>query len=54
MVNMSSIAGIKAGMYNSIYCCSKAALDMLTKTLALELGPHNVSLASNPAQNNFW
>lgn len=25
-----------------MYCCTKAAVTMLTKALALELGPHNI------------
>ena len=42
IVNMSSIGGIRAGNNHTLYCSSKAAMDMLTKTLALELGPHKV------------
>ena len=43
IVNMSSIGGLRAGNNHTIYCSSKAAMDMLTKTLALELGSHKVS-----------
>ena len=43
IVNMSSVGGLRAVDNHTIYCSSKAALDMLTKTLALELGPHKVS-----------
>ena len=31
------------------YCCTKAAMDMVTKSFALELGPHNIRVNSvNP------
>ena len=43
IVNISSIASFRAVPNHTIYCTAKAALDMLTMTLALELGPHQVS-----------
>ena len=46
IVNMSSIGGFKAGPRLTIYCTSKAALDMLTRNMALELGPHNIRVNS--------
>ncbi|CAL8122222.1 unnamed protein product [Orchesella dallaii] len=50
IVNMSSIASQRAIPDCSIYCCTKAALDMLTKTMALELGAHQIRVNSvNPA-----
>ena len=42
IVNMSSIGGMRAAPRHTIYCSSKGALDMLTRTMALELGPHKV------------
>ncbi|XP_066592465.1 L-xylulose reductase [Prorops nasuta] len=49
IVNVSSQAGIAAILNHSIYCSSKAAVDMLTKNMALELGPHNIRVNSiNP------
>lgn len=34
---------------HTVYCASKAALDSLTRTMALELGPHNIRVNSvNP------
>lgn len=43
IVNVSSIMGkIAAGKNHTSYCVSKGALDNLTKTMALELGPHNI------------
>ena len=43
IVNMSSVAAMRALHDHTIYCSAKGALDMLTRTMALELGPHKVS-----------
>lgn len=49
IVNVSSIAAMGAVRSIGTYCCSKAALDMMTKTMALEFGPHQVRVNSvNP------
>lgn len=49
IVNMSSIGGMRAAPRHTIYCSSKGALDMLTRTMALELGPHKIRVNSvNP------
>ena len=42
IVNISSCASQDALMEHCAYCPSKAAVDMLTKVMALELGPHKV------------
>jgi NAD(P)-dependent dehydrogenase (short-subunit alcohol dehydrogenase family) len=42
IVNVSSLAGLRALTEHYAYCASKAALQMATKVLALELGPHGV------------
>ena len=42
IVMMSSILSSVAFESNSVYCCSKAALDQLTRCLALELGSYKV------------
>ncbi|XP_014237482.1 L-xylulose reductase [Trichogramma pretiosum] len=42
IVNLSSQASLVAITDHATYCASKAALDMLTKVMALELGPHNI------------
>ena len=42
MVNLSSTAGLFGYPNRSPYCASKWAIIGLTKTLALELGPHGV------------
>lgn len=42
IVNLSSIAGLRPYPTILSYCVSKAALDMLTQCLALELAPHQV------------
>ncbi|ODM93711.1 L-xylulose reductase [Orchesella cincta] len=42
IVNISSISGQRPEHGIAIYCCTKAAIDMLTKCMALELGPHKI------------
>jgi len=43
IVNVSSQASTRALTDHSVYCTSKAAVDQLTRCLAFELGPHQVS-----------
>ena len=43
IVNVSSYTSKVALEEHAVYNSSKAALDMLTKVMALELGPHKVS-----------
>ncbi|XP_076386311.1 L-xylulose reductase isoform X2 [Megachile rotundata] len=42
IVNISSQASQAALKDHAVYCSSKGAVDMLSKTMALELGPHNI------------
>ncbi|XP_036320186.1 uncharacterized oxidoreductase TM_0325-like isoform X1 [Rhagoletis pomonella] len=50
IVNVSSVAGLRAFANLSVYCTAKAALDQFTKCIALDLAPHNVRVNSvNPA-----
>jgi len=42
ILNISSFAALRAVEGTAIYCASKAAVDMLTKSLALELGKHQI------------
>ncbi|MGI5901162.1 MAG: SDR family NAD(P)-dependent oxidoreductase [Desulfitobacteriia bacterium] len=51
IINVSSVRGIRANAGgNSAYCASKGAVDMITRTLAAELAPHNVKVnAIGPA-----
>jgi NAD(P)-dependent dehydrogenase (short-subunit alcohol dehydrogenase family) len=44
IINLSSQAGSVALKGESIYCMSKAAIDHLTRCLAVEWGPHNVNV----------
>ncbi|XP_036138402.1 L-xylulose reductase isoform X1 [Monomorium pharaonis] len=46
IVNISSQAAQAALKDHTIYCSSKGALHMLTKAMALELGPHNIRVNS--------
>lgn len=49
IVNLSSQASLAALSDHAVYCASKGALDMLTKVMALELGPHGIRVNSvNP------
>jgi enoyl-[acyl-carrier-protein] reductase (NADH) len=51
IVNISSAASTGALEDHSAYCPSKAAVDMLTKCMALELGPHKVRYKYNEIQD---
>ncbi|XP_043784492.1 L-xylulose reductase [Apis laboriosa] len=42
IVNISSQASQAALKDHVVYCASKGAVDMLSKTMALELGPYNI------------
>jgi NAD(P)-dependent dehydrogenase (short-subunit alcohol dehydrogenase family) len=44
IINMSSQAGYVALPTESVYCVSKAAISHLTKCLAVEWGPHNITV----------
>ncbi len=44
IVNLSSVTGIMGFKTFSVYCASKAAINYLTRALALELGPHNIAV----------
>jgi len=44
IINMSSQAAYAALPTESIYCASKAAISHLTKCLAVEWGPHNITV----------
>ncbi|XP_062234474.1 L-xylulose reductase [Platichthys flesus] len=49
IVNVSSQASQCALRDHAVYCATKGALDMLTKGMALELGPHQIRVNSvNP------
>jgi NAD(P)-dependent dehydrogenase (short-subunit alcohol dehydrogenase family) len=42
IINIASVEGIKPSYFQGIYSTTKAALIMLTKSFALELGPENI------------
>jgi NAD(P)-dependent dehydrogenase (short-subunit alcohol dehydrogenase family) len=49
VVNLSSVAGVRAFPNLTSYCVSKAAIDQLTRTAALDLAPKGVRVnAVNP------
>ncbi|XP_069786303.1 L-xylulose reductase [Narcine bancroftii] len=49
IVNVSSQASQRALKDHTVYCATKSAADMLTKVMALELGPHKIRVnAVNP------
>ncbi len=56
ILNMSSIGGISPDRGLGVYCISKAAINMLTRALALELGEYNIrvnALAPGVVQTYF-
>jgi NAD(P)-dependent dehydrogenase (short-subunit alcohol dehydrogenase family) len=44
IVNMASVAGLRATPYNAAYCASKGGVIMLTKSMALELAGQGVRI----------
>ncbi len=44
IINVSSQAGVAALELHGAYCASKGGLNMLTKVMALEWGPHNIQV----------
>lgn len=44
IINVASVAGLRPGRGMGIYSVSKAAVIMLTKVLAVELGPDNIQV----------
>jgi NAD(P)-dependent dehydrogenase (short-subunit alcohol dehydrogenase family) len=45
IVNVSSVRGARAcGNGNSAYCSTKGAVDMMTRTLAVEFAPYNITV----------
>jgi 3-oxoacyl-[acyl-carrier protein] reductase len=42
IINISSIASVRPTPLNAAYSTSKAALNMLTRVMALDLAPHNI------------
>ena len=46
IINISSISQIVPGLNRTHYCASKGAVAMLTKNMALELAPYNITVNS--------
>jgi len=44
IVNIASVCGVMGFGSFAVYCATKAAIIMLTKSLALELAPHNINV----------
>ena len=53
IVNISSLASTRALTDHIAYCSSKAAVDMITKIMALELGPHKVFKEMYPSKKKL-
>jgi NAD(P)-dependent dehydrogenase (short-subunit alcohol dehydrogenase family) len=60
IVNMASVAGLRATPYNAAYCASKGGVVMLTKALAVEFGRRGMrvncvcpSAVDTPFLDNF-
>ncbi len=43
IINISSISSIVGGEQQAHYCASKAGINLLTKSLAIALGPHGIT-----------
>jgi len=53
IVNLSSQASLVALANHTVYCATKAALDSVTRNMAMELGPHQIRVnAVNPTVVN--
>jgi 3-hydroxy acid dehydrogenase/malonic semialdehyde reductase len=46
IINLGSIAGKEAYKNGNVYCASKHAVDALTKSLRIDLLPHNIRVSS--------
>jgi 3-oxoacyl-[acyl-carrier protein] reductase len=46
IINISSVAGVKPIIDQSVYCASKFGLNGLTQVLAMELRPHGIAVHS--------
>ena len=46
IINISSLAAIKSSLHGTVYAATKAAVDAVTKSLALELGPRKIRVYS--------
>lgn len=46
IINIGSIAGLEAYENGNVYCASKAAVDMLTKTMRIDLLKHRVRVTA--------
>ena len=44
IINVSSIAAFRGGPHYSLYCTVKAAVAMLTRTLATDLAPYDINI----------
>lgn len=44
IINMASVTGLQPGLMMGVYSVSKAAIIMLTKALAVELGPDDIQV----------
>jgi 3-oxoacyl-[acyl-carrier protein] reductase len=44
IINVSSNAGVRGGMDETAYCASKFGIEGLSRALAIEMKPHNVSV----------
>jgi NAD(P)-dependent dehydrogenase (short-subunit alcohol dehydrogenase family) len=57
IISISSISGLRGAPRRSIYAATKAALDGMTRALAMEYGPHGVranSVAPGVVETAMW
>jgi 3-hydroxy acid dehydrogenase / malonic semialdehyde reductase len=46
IINMGSVAAKDMYQYGNVYCAAKAAVDVLTKTMRIDLLPHNIKVTA--------
>lgn len=57
IVNVSSISGVRGAPMRAAYAATKGAVDALTRSLAMELGPHGVrvnAVAPGVVETDMW
>jgi NAD(P)-dependent dehydrogenase (short-subunit alcohol dehydrogenase family) len=57
IVNISSISGLRGAPWRSVYAATKAALDGMTRSMAMEFGPAGVrvnSVAPGVVRTRMW
>ena len=57
IISISSISGLRGAPRRAVYAASKAALDGMTRALAMEYGPHGIranAVAPGVVETDMW